>query len=205
MAVCFVLLTIAATVNGGGGARHQDNLPRTHGGHLSGGAGSADGGGGGSSIVEREGEGRDGSALCRPPAQPVSVDDADWCACFEGLMCEGSDCDVDMWDPEEVIYIFNLFIFIFISMQKKAQYHVLPSPFKVAYKRAHSSQCGATIAARTSSKFVRLSVRHFQFSLYVDTNSPPHFYFLFFMNIYIRSETTLIPYMPYLTLSVSSL
>ena len=121
MAVCFVLLTIAATANGGGGARHQDYLPRTHGGHLSGGAGSADGGGGSSSIlqkkggrngaiVEREGEGRDGSALCRPPAQPVSVNDADWCACFEGLMCEGSDCDVDMWDPEEVI--FHLFIFI---------------------------------------------------------------------------------------------
>lgn len=120
MAVSLVLLTIAATVNGGGGARHQDNLPRTHGGHLSGGAGSADGGGGGGgrhgAIVEREGEGRGGSALCRPPAQPVSVDDADWCACFEGLMCEGSDCDVDMWDPEEVIFL----LFLFISLKKKS-------------------------------------------------------------------------------------
>lgn len=122
MAVCFMLLTIAATANGGGGARHQDNLPRTHGGQLSGSAGSADGGGGGGSsilqkkgaIVEREGEGGDGSALCRPPAQPVSVDDADWCVCFEGLMCEGSDCDVDMWDPEEVIFL----LFLFISLKK---------------------------------------------------------------------------------------
>lgn len=205
MAVSFVLITIAVTANGGGGALNQDYLPRTHVGHLSSSSILQKKGGRHGAIVERGGEGRDGSALCRPPAQPVSVDDADWCACFEGLMCEGSDCDVDMWDPEEVIFLLFLFISIFISMKKKAQYHVLPSPFKVAYKRAHSSQCGATIAARTSSKIVQLGVRHFQFSLYVDTNSPPHFYFLFFMNIYIRSETILIPYTPFLTLSVSSL
>lgn len=53
-------------------------------------------------IVEREGKGGDGSALCRPPAPPALVDDADWCVCFEGLICEGSDCDVDMWDPKEI-------------------------------------------------------------------------------------------------------
>lgn len=74
------------------------------------GGGSADGGGSNSTvtadssekgarhdaIVEREGKGGDGSALCRPPAPPALVDDADWCVCFEGLICEGSDCDVDM-------------------------------------------------------------------------------------------------------------
>ena len=52
-------------------------------------------------IVEREGKRGDGSILCRPLAQPTLVDDADWRVCFEGLICEGSDCDVDMWDPEE--------------------------------------------------------------------------------------------------------
>lgn len=94
-------------------SKHRDRM--RGGDSRSGGGGTFFREGGINGAVETEERRRRTGALCPLPAQMVSAADADWCVCGKGSVCEGSGCDADKWNPQEVKWFLFFFSPSFFS------------------------------------------------------------------------------------------
>ena len=119
MILRLALFTLAGVVAVAGGAGFiamhpwSDNRDRMRGGDSrSGGGGTFFREGGINGAVETAERRRRTGALCPLPAQMVSAADADWCVCGKGSVCEGSGCNADKWNPQEVKWFYSFFLLL---------------------------------------------------------------------------------------------
>lgn len=126
----FTLAGVVAVADGAGFiAVHpwSDHRDRMRGGDSrSGGGGTFFREGGINGAAETAERRRRTGALCPLPAQMASAADADWCVCAKGSVCEGSGCDVDKWNPQEVKWFYSFFLLLFFPFFYKKKSFPFP-------------------------------------------------------------------------------